>query len=152
MIPNQWYVVLDSKQVKNKPVGVTRMGEKLVFWRNGQGKLSCLRDQCVHRGVELSKGRIVSSGHLQCPFHGFEYEPSGRVCRIPANGQDAPVPERFQIHSYPTYEARGFIWIWWGETPPDDLDPPSFFRPNKFIHIPQTHNQTNLMLVLIVTY
>ncbi len=30
MIPNQWYLVLDSKQVKNKPVGVTRMGEKLA--------------------------------------------------------------------------------------------------------------------------
>jgi len=25
MIPNQWYVVMDSRQVKDKPVGVTRM-------------------------------------------------------------------------------------------------------------------------------
>jgi hypothetical protein len=28
---NQWYVVMDSDQVKARPVGVTRMGEKLVF-------------------------------------------------------------------------------------------------------------------------
>ena len=92
MIPNQWYVVLGSNQVKGKPVGVTRMGEKLVFWRDDTGRLSCLRDRCVHRGVQLSKGRVVSNGRLQCPFHGFEYDTTGRVQKIPANGQNAPVP------------------------------------------------------------
>ena len=65
MIPNQWYVVLDSSQVKDQPVGVTRMGEKLVFWRDNQGQLSCLRDRCVHRSVQLSKGRVVSNGRLR---------------------------------------------------------------------------------------
>ena len=35
MIRNQWYVLMESKQVKDRPVGVTRMGEKLVFWRDG---------------------------------------------------------------------------------------------------------------------
>jgi phenylpropionate dioxygenase-like ring-hydroxylating dioxygenase large terminal subunit len=128
VIPNQWYVVLDSDEIKDKPVGVTRMGEKLVFWRDNAGQLSCLRDRCVHRGVQLSKGRVVSSGCLQCPFHGFEYDTTGRVFKIPANGQMAPVPERFQVHSYPTYEAHGFIWIWWGESPPDALSPPLFFE------------------------
>lgn len=56
MIPNQWYVVLDSSQVKDRPVGVTRLGEKLVFWRDSTGQVSCFRDRCVHRGVELSEG------------------------------------------------------------------------------------------------
>ncbi len=32
MIRHQWYVVLDSREVKNRPVGVTRLGEKWVFW------------------------------------------------------------------------------------------------------------------------
>ena len=128
MIRNQWYVVLDSSQVKSQPVGVTRLGEKLVFWRDGEGQLSCLWDRCAHRGVELSKGRVVTDGCLQCPFHGFEYDRTGHVIKIPANGQKAPVPERFQVRSYPTYEAHGFIWIWWGENPPDDLAPPSFFE------------------------
>jgi phenylpropionate dioxygenase-like ring-hydroxylating dioxygenase large terminal subunit len=127
MIPNQWYVVLDAKEVKDELVGVTRMGEKLVFWRDQTGQLCCLRDRCVHRGVQLSKGRVVSNGCLQCPFHGFEYDTTGRVTKIPANGQTAPVPERFRVHSYPTYEAHSLVWIWWGESPPSDLAPPSFF-------------------------
>ncbi len=126
MIRDQWYVVLDSDQVRNKPMGVTRMGEKLVFWRDAEGKLACFVDRCVHRGVELSKGKLIH-GHLQCPFHGFEYDASGRVVLIPANGRMSPVPQAFEVVSYPVYEAHDFIWIWWGPDPPDDLQPPRFF-------------------------
>jgi phenylpropionate dioxygenase-like ring-hydroxylating dioxygenase large terminal subunit len=126
MIPNQWYVLMESKQVKDRPVGVTRMGEKLVFWRNQAGDVSCLRDRCPHRGIQLSKGQVLD-GHLQCPFHGFEYDSSGRVVLIPANGRNGVVPKVFQAHRYPTYEAHGFIWVWWGEEPPADLKPPRFF-------------------------
>ena len=127
MIPNQWYAVLDASEVKDKPVGVPRMGAKLVFWRDHQGQVSCLRDCCVHRGIELSIGRVTARGRLQCPFHGFEYDTSGRVTLIPANGKNQPVPQRFRVHAYPTHEAHGFIWIWWGEEPPADLAPPRFF-------------------------
>jgi len=126
MIPKQWYVVMDSTQVGNKPVGVVRMGEKLVFWRDSSGKVNCLRDKCVHRGVQLSRGKVIGD-HIQCPFHGLEYDSSGKVTVIPANSKNTPVPGRFQVLSYPTYEARSFIWIWWGENPPGDLQPPRFF-------------------------
>jgi len=126
MIPNQWYILMDSKQIKDRPVGVTRMGEKLVFWRDEMGQVSCLRDKCVHRGVKLSKGQVID-GHLQCPFHGFEYDASGRVTLIPANGKNTPVPKGFRVHSYPTYETHGFIWVWWGEDPSADLEAPRFF-------------------------
>ena len=95
MIPNQWYIVMDSSQIKDKAVGVIRMGEKLVFWRDATGKAVCLRDKCVHRGVQLSKGKIIGD-RLQCPFHGLEYDASGRVIKIPANGRNTPVPERFR--------------------------------------------------------
>lgn len=126
MIRNQWYVVLDSSQVKDKPVGVTRLGEKLVLWRAEQGKLACIADRCCHRGVALSPGKLVG-GRLQCPFHGFEYDATGRVTLIPANGRNASVPKVFKVHSYPVHEAHDFIWIWWGENPPEDLQPPRFF-------------------------
>lgn len=126
MIPNQWYVVLDSSQIRDKPVGVTRMGEKLVFWRDEQGKVNCLSDRCVHRGVSLSGGKIVNN-HLQCPFHGFEYDVSGRVVFIPANGKASPVPKAFKVKQYPVHEEKDFIWIWWGQAPPENLEPPHFF-------------------------
>jgi phenylpropionate dioxygenase-like ring-hydroxylating dioxygenase large terminal subunit len=126
MIAGQWYVVLDSLQVKDQPVGVTRMGEKLVFWRDASGKAACFRDRCAHRGIELSKGKVIGN-HLQCPFHGLEYDISGRVTVIPAEGRKTPVPDRFKAAGYPVHEERGLIWIWWGENPPGDLKPPAFF-------------------------
>jgi phenylpropionate dioxygenase-like ring-hydroxylating dioxygenase large terminal subunit len=126
MIRSQYYIVLDSSQVKNRPVGVTRLGERLVFWRDPSGRVHCARDKCVHRGAALSKGQVLH-GHLQCPFHGLEYDASGRVVLIPANGRNTPVPAQFRVLTYPTYEANGFIWIWWGENPPTDLPAPRFF-------------------------
>jgi phenylpropionate dioxygenase-like ring-hydroxylating dioxygenase large terminal subunit len=126
MIRNQWYVVLESKEVRNQPIGVTRMGEKLVFWRNHNGQLNCAVDRCPHRGIALSIGRLEND-HLQCPFHGFEYDEQGRCVHIPAHGKGGRIPKSFQLQNYPTYEKHGFIWIWWGEAPPENLDPPVFF-------------------------
>jgi phenylpropionate dioxygenase-like ring-hydroxylating dioxygenase large terminal subunit len=115
MIRNQWYAVLESNEVKpGKLVGVTRMGEKLVFWRDQDGRLACMRDVCPHRGVRLSMGKLVENT-LQCPFHGFRFDPSGACTLIPANGRDALVPKVFRVATYPVHEERNFIFIWWGE-------------------------------------
>jgi phenylpropionate dioxygenase-like ring-hydroxylating dioxygenase large terminal subunit len=134
MIREQWYVVLESREVGSKPMGFVRMGERLVFWRDDAGKVACHLDKCAHRGASLASGAVlhgeVSSdregGRIQCPFHGIEYDASGRGRVIPANGRSAPVPDGFRLHCYPTYEARGFIWIWWGEDAPDSQ--PGFFE------------------------
>lgn len=116
MIRNHWYAVLDGKQLKKKHqvYGVIRLGEKLVFWRDSKNNINCISDICVHRGAALSKGRIIND-HIQCPFHGLEYDALGKCVLIPAYGKNTPVPERFKVISYPVREAHGFIWIWWGE-------------------------------------
>ena len=115
MIPNQWYAVLESGEVpRGRPIGVTRLGERLVFWRMPAGDPVCLRDVCPHRGAALSLGQL-DHGTIACPFHGFAFDPSGRCTLIPANGRAAAVPKAFQVASYPVREAHGFIWIWWGE-------------------------------------
>ncbi len=127
MIPGMWYVVLESTEVKHgRPVGVTRMGEKLVFWRDSQGRVVCQRDLCAHRGVALSAGKLCGD-RIRCPFHGLEYDATGRCQVIPANGRTAPVPEQFRVHTYPTREEHGFIYIWWGQSPPAELPPVPWF-------------------------
>ncbi len=73
-----------------------------------------MSDLCPHRGVALSVGRLLGDC-IECPFHGFQYDTSGRCCLIPANGKNTPVPKAFQVHTYPTREAYDFIWVWWGE-------------------------------------
>ena len=127
MIRNQWYAVLESAEVKKrKPVGVTRMGEKLVFWRNSQGVLTCMADLCPHRGVALSIGKMIGDC-IQCPFHGFEYDASGACRLVPANGKQAVPPKAFRVSSYPVREAHGLVYIWWGE-PQESYPPLPFFE------------------------
>ncbi len=115
MIRNQWYVILDSREVGLKPRRFRRMGESLVLWRDREGKVSCLVDRCCHRGAALSAGKL-KDGLLQCPFHGLEYDSDGRCACIPANSRLAPVPDRYRVPAYPVYEDHGWIWIWWGDT------------------------------------
>ena len=115
MIKNQWYVVLDAKQVKrNKLLGVTRLSDKLVFWRDDQNQVHCIFDKCCHRGASLSTGKIVDN-HVECPFHGFQYDASGKVQYIPANGKNAKVPDRYKVNAYLVKEAYGYIWLWYSD-------------------------------------
>lgn len=127
MIRNQWYGILDAKEVKNnKPIGVTRMGEKLVLWRSSDGTVNCIFDKCCHRGASLSEGAIIHDT-VQCPFHGFAYNGSGSVVTIPANGKNTPVPERYKINAYAVREKYGFIWLWYGEST-ENLPEIPFFK------------------------
>ncbi|MBN1122954.1 MAG: aromatic ring-hydroxylating dioxygenase subunit alpha [Anaerolineae bacterium] len=127
MIRDQWYAILESKEVKRgKPVGVTRLGEKLVLWRDEQGQVVCQRDKCPHRGVQLSLGEL-KDGTLECPFHGFRFDPTGQCTLIPAIGKTGTPPKKMKVHTYPAREAHDLIWVWWGD-PRDDLPPIHFFE------------------------
>jgi phenylpropionate dioxygenase-like ring-hydroxylating dioxygenase large terminal subunit len=117
MIKNQWYAVLESKELKiNKLLGAKRLGERLAFWRNNKGEVICFKDKCAHRGASLAAGRICSDNEaIQCPFHGFEYDNTGKCRLIPANGRSSKVPEYFFVDKYPVKENHGLIFIWWGD-------------------------------------
>lgn len=124
MIYNQWYVILDSKELNKKPLRVKRLNENLALWRDENGMACCIADQCCHRGVSLGCGKSVE-GKLECPFHGFLYDHSGKVVLIPANGRKKPVPETMKVKAYKTFEKYGLIWLWWGDD--DKLTAEPFF-------------------------
>ena len=78
MIRNQWYAILSANEVPKKGIiGVMRMGEKLAFWRDDNGNISCIIDKCCHRGASISAGKIVD-GQAQCPFHAFNMMAMGK--------------------------------------------------------------------------
>ncbi|MCA1900189.1 MAG: aromatic ring-hydroxylating dioxygenase subunit alpha [Chloroflexi bacterium] len=127
MIPNQWYAILESREVKRgRLVGFTRMGEKMVAWRDSNGEVAVLSDLCPHRGAALSAGRLADDC-VQCPFHGFEFDSSGACRFIPANGKNAQPPKAMRVKSYVAREAHGVIYIWWGE-PREEYPPLPWFE------------------------
>jgi phenylpropionate dioxygenase-like ring-hydroxylating dioxygenase large terminal subunit len=118
MIPNQWYPILESRQLgRKKPVGVTRLGERLVMWREANGRIVCMTDRCSHRSAMLSRGKI-RDGCIECPYHGLRFNGEGRCTMIPANGCDAPVPSGFDIATASVREDHGIIWYWYGARQP----------------------------------
>jgi phenylpropionate dioxygenase-like ring-hydroxylating dioxygenase large terminal subunit len=82
-----WIAILSSREVKRgRPYRVQRMGEDMVFWRDGDGKIMALRNYCPHRQALLSQGKVVN-GLIQCPYHGFEFDGAGNVVHVPAMGR-----------------------------------------------------------------
>ncbi|HNY11512.1 MAG TPA: aromatic ring-hydroxylating dioxygenase subunit alpha [Candidatus Wallbacteria bacterium] len=127
MIADRWYAVLQSNELrKGKKAGIRRFGEDLVLWRGDDGKIACVADKCIHRGASLSCGTVVK-GRIKCPFHGFEFDPSGRCTLIPANGSATPVPSNFKTASYAARESHGYIWLFFG-TAREDLPEINFFK------------------------
>jgi phenylpropionate dioxygenase-like ring-hydroxylating dioxygenase large terminal subunit len=126
MIKDQWYVILESKEVKTKPVGVLRLNEKLVLWRDETG-LNCIYDKCCHRGASLSLGRIVDN-HLECPFHGFRFDQKGEVKLVPANGKAAKIPSTFKVNAYNVVDKYGLIWLYNGDFDKANPDEIPFFE------------------------
>jgi phenylpropionate dioxygenase-like ring-hydroxylating dioxygenase large terminal subunit len=127
MIYNQWYVVLDSRELKKgRPLMIRRFSEKMALWRDQQNTVACVSDRCCHRGASLSCGKI-RDGNIECPFHGIAFDNTGNARVIPANGKNRPVPETMKVHSWKTWEGYGFIWIWWGDHEKATAEP-FFFR------------------------
>ena len=120
MIKNGWYAVLDSKAVKRgKLIAVVRFGEELVFIRTASGKVAAVTSLCAHRGASLCKGWLEGD-NIKCPFHGIEYDPTGRCVYVPSDGRaSARDYSNFNLKYFPTREIGGIIFAWYGEKEPD---------------------------------
>ncbi|KAK9796241.1 hypothetical protein WJX73_000092 [Symbiochloris irregularis] len=132
-LKNFWYAAGISDQVKDKPVGVEILGEKLVLYRDSKGVVHCLSDVCPHRGAPLHKGWVGEvQGHdcVVCPYHGWAFDEAGQLRAVPAAESDGEWPRKQVLDAFPVQEKGGFIWLFWGsKTLPADERPPIPFVP-----------------------
>lgn len=105
-----WHPVALAEEVTREPRRSVLLGRPVVLFRDDQGVVA-FRDLCVHRGTRLSLGRITPEGHLQCPYHGWEYDRTGQCVRIPARPPDAPIPRTACALAYKVREAYGLVWL-----------------------------------------
>lgn len=148
---NFWYPVFRSKDLGSTPVGIKRLGEDLVLWRDSQRRPHLFSDYCAHRASRLSLGQIHGD-ILQCWYHGWQYDTTGQCRLIPTEGEDCPLAERMRVPSYPVEDRGGLIWGYLGDIErspspplhvPEELESP---RWNGFI-LPVTWN-VNWLLYL----
>lgn len=129
MIRNQWYAILPSKAVKNDCVtGVRRLNMDLAIFRDRDGVIGCVTDQCTHRGAALSLGKVVDRC-IQCPFHGLRFDADGSCTEVPANGRASAADlSRFNVKSWKVAESSGIIYLWYGDAGKAAGDPPFFYE------------------------
>jgi len=99
------------------PYAVQLAGERVVLFRDAQGRLSALIDRCPHRGVALSLGKVVD-GQIECPFHGWRFDGQGGNCMVPWN----PDAKRGNLGAtpLPLREVGGLVWLYTGFNPADE--------------------------------
>lgn len=118
-----WYVVALSSQLQpNTVLGRTVLGEWLAVFRGDDAKAVALRDRCMHRNSRLSRGKVCE-GRLQCPYHGWVYDKTGKVVVVPAEGQDFKVLDARRAKQYDTKEQDGYVYVRLAENPSEEFEP-----------------------------
>ena len=128
LMRRHWVPALLSEQVSRAdgaPVRVQLFGEKLVAFRDSNGKLGLLGESCPHRKASLAFGRNEECG-LRCLYHGWKFDTEGNVVDMPSEPKGSALLEKAKHPSYPTREAGGFVWTYMGpsETMPEFEAPP----------------------------
>ena len=127
-----WYFIASRKKIeKEKLFQKTWLGEEIIVWCDGGGRICVAEAICPHLGSELGPeaGGRVRNGCLVCPFHGFEYDVTGQCVATPF----VPAPRSTKLKVFETREILGLVFAWRGsggrppqwtlpDTPPTGTD------------------------------
>jgi phthalate 4,5-dioxygenase oxygenase subunit len=95
------------------PVRVKLLSERLVAFRDSQGRLGLIDEFCPHRGVSLWFGRNEECG-LRCPYHGWKFDFTGQCIEVPSEPEESGFAKRIKLRSYPLIERGGVLWTYMG--------------------------------------
>ncbi|HEY1827717.1 MAG TPA: aromatic ring-hydroxylating dioxygenase subunit alpha [Acidimicrobiales bacterium] len=113
-----WHPVARPAEVTEQPRRILLLGEPWVLYR-AAGKLVAFADRCPHRRCPLSLGHCTD-GVLQCAYHGWRFDPSGKCVEIPALGTGAALPPAATLQAPAGLaEAHGMVFL----APEDPLAP-----------------------------
>jgi phenylpropionate dioxygenase-like ring-hydroxylating dioxygenase large terminal subunit len=136
---NHWHPVLLSEHLKKAPVGVRVAARNLVVWRTPSGALGALDDQCPHRRMKLSMGRVVGE-RLLCLYHGWTYDCKGA-------GESPATPKLYACATpFDVVERHGAIWV--KEPSSAATFPP--FEIDGYYNVCNLHHRVKAPLELVV--
>ena len=111
-----WQPVALSEELSEPdgaPIRLNVMGEKLVAFRDTEGRVGVVEPRCPHRGADLFWGRNEGCG-LRCVYHGWKFDVSGKAVDLPNVPANSPYYQSVSIKAYPTREFGDIVWAWLG--------------------------------------
>jgi phthalate 4,5-dioxygenase len=107
------------------PVRVRLLSEDLVAFRDLNGRVGLIQENCPHRGASLYFGRnegntaaplVAGDGvcGLRCPYHGWQFDVDGNCVDMPSEPPTSTFKQRVKARSYPVHESGGVVWAYLG--------------------------------------
>src|SRR5579864_1617079 len=102
-----WIPALLSSEIERggPPRRLMLLGEKLIAFRDSDGRVGIMDHRCPHRGASLFLGRNEQDG-IRCIYHGWKFDVGGTCLDMPST----PTPgfkEKVKSKAYRTIERAG---------------------------------------------
>ena len=149
LLRRYWIPALLSEEIAepdSPPVRVGLLGEKLVAFRDSQGRIGLIGEHCRHRGVSLFYGRNEDCG-LRCIYHGWKFDVDGRVLEMPAEPDETLVRQGVTHTAYPTVEAAGVVFAYLGPRDKMPLFPAYTWaqKPASHVYVTKSFQECNYL-------
>jgi len=128
-LPDHWYVGCRSRDLGSRPIRREILGRPIVLFRTPDGQPLAFLDRCAHRNVPLSGGRLVGD-RLECPYHGWQYDPDGGGRHVPSLVGEHEGRAR-RVPAYATLEDQGYVWVFGSEDDPGERRPFAIAGPDE---------------------
>jgi 5,5'-dehydrodivanillate O-demethylase len=92
---------------------VRLLGEDLVLYRDKQGRMGLIAEQCPHRRASLAYGIPTNDG-IRCPYHGWEFGHQGQCLSQPNEPEKSSFKDKVTTPAYSVEEMGGMFWAYMG--------------------------------------
>src|SRR5689334_13814322 len=101
------------------PVRVLLLGEQLIAFRDSNGAVGLVQNNCPHRGASLFFARNEEAG-LRCVYHGWKFAADGTCVDMPNEPAESDFKHKVKATTYTCTERGGVVWTYMGsqQAPP----------------------------------
>ena len=139
-----WTPIMVAEEIAEPdgpPVKVDVLGEKLVAFRDSNGRIGLLDAYCTHRRANLFWGRNEECG-LRCAYHGWKFDVDGNCVDVPNAPEGGRIKRNMHTKAYPTLEQGGLVWAYLG--PPEKMPKPPMAE---IFNAPESHRVIRKIVV-----
>ena len=112
-----WQPIGAAIEMENKWTQRIRLlGEDLVLFKDRQGRLGLIAEQCPHRRASFAHGIPTENG-IRCPYHGWEYNAQGKCINQPNELDKCAFRDKVSTDAYPVEEQGGMLFAYMGPQP-----------------------------------